>query len=275
MLHAYFVAPQLQADSIYVYMLVSDVARNPHIVAWWLPPANGFFPDVVVSALGYSMGLHGFSDTAFLHAFFCLWIVVTATALLRAGGIAPVPALGAAVVALAAFDLVDPSKTLLTWTLLVPDSHEGVIGVELAGAALYLRYAAKREGWALALLFVVTAIGVFSDRIVATQFAGPIALLAALRWIVSRAGAEAGSLVAIVAGTGVGVGCVRLLDYSADFQTALIPQMLHYPFGRAQLHDVLTHVSTITGTAHAAFYAAAYLALLVLLVFPSLRARFG
>lgn len=258
-LHAYAVSPPIQADSIYIVMLLSDLARHPHLVQWWLPPANGFFPDVLFGAVGYALGLHGFNDTVFEHALFDLWILLASYAWLRAAKIAPLPAIAAALLALSAFDLSDPPKSTLSWTLMTPTAHDGIIGFELLAAAAYFRSLP-------AALLGLVAIGVFSDRVMLAHFAAPIVALAALTWFFTRRSSELLAIAAIGAGAGVGWVALTALDYSRIFETAQIPYLMHFRFGRGQLSYVYHNLGSITGLAHGALYATVYVALIVLLI---------
>ena len=47
------------ADQVYSLTLFGDIWDKVSPFRWALPPANGLFPDLVIAAFGYAVGLDG------------------------------------------------------------------------------------------------------------------------------------------------------------------------------------------------------------------------
>ena len=248
---------------MFPFMFVQDVARSGTSVIWWLPPVNGLFPDLVATAIGYAAHLAFRENSLLVYAVFCAFTFLTGYALLRAGGIETLPAAAASLAAFAAFAWLEPRPTLLTTTLLSPDSHQGSIGFALAGAALYLQLVGRRRPRAAALALVV-ALGVFADRLLLLQLAAPLAILALASSRTERGREQVRALGALAVGVLGGLLATAIVERSGPFHIGVAMQIGHYRFGRHALGELIANLGTVFGTAHALGFALAYLALLAL-----------
>jgi hypothetical protein len=273
--HGLSVPQGINADAFYPLTFVGDLGRHEPLL-WSVPPANFFFPDVFVTGLGYVAGLRGFDNIVLGYGFECAAIFIAGYALLRAGGLGHLPSLVAAMLAVCAAAIYEGGSTILAHTLIVPAHHAGVIALQLAAAALYLRYVkspARRAGIALA---AIVAVAVLSDRITLAQFVAPA--LAGLIWV---AGSERKTVVrdlgvALGAGALAGWLAIWLIDRSGWIHHSNVIPLWEGGVG-ALLHRVklsLLQVPAITGIGGAVLFGGSYLALVALAV-AAMRSKRG
>ena len=99
--------------------------------------------------------------------------------------------------------------------LVLPVWHTGALAFALAGLAVGRRliHSSRPAGWAV-VLAGLTAVGVFSDRLVVPYLVAPAAVLLLAGWQSRRRAAATG--LALVGGTAAGLAAIRLLLGDAD-----------------------------------------------------------
>ena len=179
------------SDNVEPYLLFDDLFRRNQLWAGWMfPEAPSYFPDFVVAWLLYAAtGSLTAAIAAYAWASSLLFVLLARAVLLRAGSTSTAWLLwlGLWLTACAVGAHAAPGwLSHLHGYIFLPCIHSGTLLAALAGLALLLQAPANRGSGRAAILVLLAALVLVSDRIFVLQFILPAIALCA--WLGLRRG---------------------------------------------------------------------------------------
>ena len=170
------------ADELSSLMLFGDLWKKIAPFRWTLQPANGMFPDLLIAAAGYAVGLDGMAYYLYYGSVYAVLSFVLTAVVLKFTRVEWVHAWPAAALAVLLICLADPDHAYVRLLLFLMTGHSGVVLVALLCFALVARF--FQEGTRAGMvLFVLLALSTFSDKLAILQIALPIlATLVLIGW---------------------------------------------------------------------------------------------
>lgn len=170
------------ADSLYSLALFGDLWNKVSPFRWTLQPANGLFPDLLIAAAGYGVGLDGVAYYLCYGSVYAILLFVLTAVVLKLARIEWAHACPAAALAVLIICLDDPDHARVQQLLIWIAGHSGTVLVALLCFALVARFFQEGTRAGVAL-FVLLALNTFSDMLAVPQIALPIlATLVLIGW---------------------------------------------------------------------------------------------
>ena len=147
---------QLNADELWSQALLGDLWKGVAPFRWMLPPANGFFPGLLMAAFGFALGLDNVPYYLFFAATFSMLLFLAAGTILWRAGLETSQAWSAAALSVVLMCLINPYKHAIGQMLFLPGSHSGIVPVALFCFALVSRSVETAQPAALSLFALVS-----------------------------------------------------------------------------------------------------------------------
>ena len=212
--------PGVNADDLYALAFVSDLISGTAPVRWYITPADGFFPDLLIVTAGYLLGFDQAANFLFFVVVYHLLLFASIMFFLRSCDLdRSTSGLVAAVTSLlVAF--VDPNHSALARLLAYPAMHNGVLPIALFIFGIITQEIKRPQVRSRAiLLFALTALIVMSDFVAIVQIVAPVIfVLGVLAW--QRPSERVRYMIVTVAGG-------ALAGWAMRYSINMLPQIKH------------------------------------------------
>lgn len=199
----------LNADSLYPLVFVTDLFENDGRFDWFVTPANGFFPDILIVMAGYAIGAVAEQNFVFFNIAYYALLFLSGVYFLAAAEARVWLCALVSLTAVLTVAFVSDHFTTFNFSVESPAHHSGMAPVALVGMGLALRaIGAPDRRWPAPALGLLLLPATFSDTLAVVQLAAPVIAVACVRLIRSQTRAERWALarLALFAALGGAVG---------------------------------------------------------------------